>query len=113
MVTLIAWVSIAAAAVLFVVATVDLVAGWNRTEATKTAVKEGADKAKDLSTSSTSDLKEYAGLDLKGNWEALAALATSLKDLDRSSRLYTLALAFLAVAGATVGLDAIGQGLSG
>ena len=58
-------------------------------------------------------LKEYAGLDLSGNWEAPAKLVTALKDLDRSTRLLLLSLAFLAVSVATVGLDAIGTGLAG
>jgi exopolyphosphatase/pppGpp-phosphohydrolase len=111
MVTMIAWVSLAAAAVLFVVGVVDLAQSWGRTEQTKEALKEGTQKLKEVSADK-STLEEYASVDVKGTWEALAKLATALKDLDRSSRLFTLSLAFLAVAGATVGLDAIGSGLA-
>ncbi len=38
---------------------------------------------------------------------AVASLATALKDLDRSTRMMTLALAFFAVAAVTAGADAI------
>lgn len=52
----------------------------------------------------TGTLEEHAGIDFKGQWEALAALATALKDLDRSTRLLLLSLAFMAVGAATTGL---------
>lgn len=111
MVTTIAWFALAAAAVLFLVGVIDLVQSWGRTEKAKEALKEGTQKLKDVSADKAT-LEEYAGVDVKGTWEALAKLATALKDLDRSSRLFTLSLAFLAVAGATVGLEAIGTGLA-
>lgn len=118
MIQLIAIVSVTCAGLLFVAGCVDLFESWKDTKETKTAVKQGAEKAKSVAEASADNpgsegVKEYAGLDLKGNWEALAALATALKDLDRSSRLFTLSLAFLAVAGATVGLDSIATGLKG
>lgn len=40
-------------------------------------------------------------------WETLARLATALKDLDRSSRLFLISLALLALAGAALGVDSI------
>lgn len=123
MVQIVAWVGIVGAAILFIVGLVDLITSWAETTAAKTVLKEAATQAKEASekaaeiTDSTKTdeekkaLKEYAGLDLSGNWEALAKLATALKDLDRSTRLFVLSLAFLAVSGATVGLDAIATGL--
>lgn len=116
MVETIANVSVAGATILFIAGLVDLLMSWGDTKDVKTAVKDGAKQARDVAqkaeeSTSNDSLQEYAGLDLSGNWKALAELATALKDLDRSSRLFMISLAFLAVAGATVGLDAIGTGL--
>lgn len=121
LVTLIGTASAMAAGILFLAGLFALVQSWkpqkelkakaeqvagvvaNATESATKAVEGAGDKAK---------LQEYASLDFKGSLEGVAALATALKDLDQSSRLFTLALAFLAVAAATVGFDAIGTGLA-
>ncbi len=44
--------------------------------------------------------------------EALAALATALKDLDRTSRLFVLSLAFFAVAAAAAGVGEIANAVA-
>jgi hypothetical protein len=110
--------SLIAAALLFVLGLVDLIATWG----TKTKIKDAADAAagvgKKISTDTANaaakdgNLEDHAALDFSGQWKALAELATALKDLDRSTRLLTLSLAFLAVAGVTESLTAIGEGIA-
>ncbi|MGJ4844691.1 hypothetical protein [Leifsonia sp. Le1] len=111
----IAWFSMIAASIVFLAAVIDLVTTWSGRQKATNAVAAGSEKVKDIAeaTPGSDKAKEYAGIDFKGSWEALGSLATALKDLDRSSRLFMLSLAFLAVAGATVGLQAIGTGLAG
>jgi hypothetical protein len=111
MVELIAWSGVIASIILFVAGLYELVIAWRSNDhvraAADSAAKLGEDVNKDPET-----LQEHAAIDFKGQWEALAALATALKDLDRSTRLFFLSLAFMAAAGATVGLDSIGSGLA-
>src|SRR5207245_468193 len=81
----------------------ELVTSWK----TNGQVRAAADKAATVSQTvneDTATLEEHAGIDFKGQWEALAALATALKDLDRSTRLLLLSLAFLAIGAAGIGL---------
>ncbi len=103
--------SAVAAAVLFVAGLADLVMTWSPSTKAKEAVVKATAVA-DTANASKESLSAHSGIDFKGNWEALAALAAALKDLDRSTRLFTLSLAFLAVAGATIGLTTIGDGLA-
>ncbi|MFD4351491.1 hypothetical protein ACFWPX_02980 [Nocardia sp. NPDC058518] len=104
------WVSVVAAAVLFLVGIVDLAIGWTAKGPVRTAADNAA-KIEQAATENKETLERHSGIDLKGQWEALAALAAAMKDLDRSSRLFFLSLAFLAVAGVTVGLSNIGAGI--
>lgn len=99
-----------ASALLFAAALIDLALTWKPKAAAQKAVA-GAAVTSQTIVDSEAGLKEHAGVDLKGNWEALAALAVALKDLDRSTRLFTLSLAFLAVAGTTLGLTEIAEGI--
>lgn len=111
MVELIAWSGVIAGIILFLAGVYELITGWRSNDrvraAADSAAKVGENVNKDPET-----LQEHAGIDFKGQWEALAALATALKDLDRSTRLFFLSLAFMAVAGATVGLDSVGSGIA-
>lgn len=50
--------------------------------------------------------------DFTGAWNALAALAAALKDLDRSSRLFLMSLAFLAVAAVGAGFDSVAEAIA-
>ena len=87
---------------------------WLESRATTKKLKAATDRAGDVATeqnASAENLERHAGVDFKGQWETLAALAGALKDLDGSTRLLVRSLAFFGVGGATVGLDAIGSGL--
>lgn len=109
---IIVWAALIAAAALVVLGIVDIILKWKSESATRDAIAKAAEQAEDVASKKTkTELEEYASVDLKGNWEALASLATAIKDLDRSSRLFVLALAFVAVAGGTAGLEAIGAGI--
>lgn len=103
MADLIAWASVGASTVLFLAGMYEIVISWR----TNGKVRAAADKATTTSQSVADDttLEAQSGIDFKGQWEALAALATALKDLDRSTRLLLLSLAFMAVAAATVGIS--------
>jgi len=108
---LVAWASVIASIVLFLAGIYELVISWK----TNGRVRAAADSAASVSgsvTANTETLAEHAGIDFKGQWEALGALATALKDLDRSTRLLLLSLAFMAVAAAIVGLESVGEGLA-
>jgi hypothetical protein len=110
MTNVVAWTSVIASGVLFLAGLFELVVSWR----TNSQVRTAADNAAKVGAfnKDPGSLEEHAGIDFKGQWEALAALATALKDLDRSTRLLLLSLAFMAVAGATIGLANIGSGLA-
>ncbi len=100
-----------AGGILFVLAVVELFRNWGLKEELTTATKQAAEIAK-TSNSSTEQLEKHAGVDFKGQWEALAALSTALKDLDKSTRFFVLSLAFIGIAGGIVGLDAVATGIA-
>lgn len=102
--------SVIAAIALFLLGLVEYVRTFAATKDVKDATANAAARAKEVNASAAA-LEQQSAIDLKGHWEALAALATALKDLDRSTRFFLLSLAFLAVGGTTLGLDAIGTGL--
>lgn len=112
-VQLVTYGSLIAAGVLVVLGVIDILLKWRSEAATRGAIEKAAGQAGTIAEiTDPNELGEFAGIDFKANWEALASLATAIKDLDRSSRLFVLALAFVAVAGATVGLESIGEGIS-
>lgn len=106
MTDVVTWVSVLGAAVLFVLGVVDLALSWRTVQTAKGAVAKAAAIA-ESSNADAATLEAQSAVDFKGAWEALAALAAALKDLDRSSRLFVLSLAFLAVAAAASGVGAI------
>ena len=103
--------SIAMAIVLFAAGLIDLIQAWSTRKTTKEAVEAAATLAKSANAD-TDSLKAQSAPDFTGAWNALAALATALKDLDRSSRLFLLSLAFVAVAGAGAGIDGIADAIA-
>ncbi|MCA2211377.1 hypothetical protein [Jidongwangia harbinensis] len=107
----VAWVSLVAAALLFLLGMADTALSWHTTQTAKKAVANAAAIAKENNKSSTT-LEQQSAIDYKGSWEALASLATALKDLDRSSRLFVLSLAFLAVAAVAAGTGDIATAVS-
>jgi hypothetical protein len=111
MVELIAWSGVIASVILFLAGVFELFIAWRSNDRVRAAADSAAKVSENVNTDAKT-LQEHAGIDFKGQWEALAALATALKDLDRSTRLFFLSLAFMAVAGATVGLDSVGSGLA-
>ncbi|MFG3602509.1 hypothetical protein [Micromonospora chersina] len=111
MTDMVTWVSLVAAAILFILGAVDLVMSWGTTKATKDAVAKAAAVAESTNENATT-LQEQSAVDFKGAWEALAALATAIKDLDRSARLLVLSLAFLAVAAVAAGAGEIAAAVS-
>jgi Flp pilus assembly protein TadG len=106
MTDVVAWLSLSAAGILFILGLVDLTLSWRAASTARDAVANAATLAQD-STASTATLEQQSAIDFKGAWEALASLATAMKDLDRSSRLFVLSLAFLAVAATAAGLGEI------
>src|ERR1700742_324078 len=109
--SVIGWASIVASAILFAAGMYELVTSWR----TNAQVRAAADKAATVServNENTATLAEQAGIDFKGQWEALAALATALKDLDRSARLLLLSLAFLAIGAASIGLTDLASAIA-
>jgi hypothetical protein len=104
-------ISLVCAVILFLLGLIEYFRTWSTKEKIAVAAGKAAGLAQETNAS-TEELEKHAGIDFKGQWEALAALATALKDLDRSTRLFVLSLAFLAVGGVTRGLEAIGTGLA-
>lgn len=94
------------AVIVFLFALMDLIHSWKPRADTKNALASAASKAKS-STAEGGGLQPQAASSFKDSWEALASLATALKDLDRSSRLFVVSLALLALAGAALGVDSI------
>lgn len=105
------WFSLFAAAILFILGAADLMTSWKTTKAAKDAVTKAAAVAESANENATT-LQEQSAVDFKGAWEALAALATAMKDLDRSARLLVLSLAFLAVAAVAAGAGEIAAAVS-
>lgn len=104
------WAATAAGVVTFLMGVLE----WFESRSAKSKVKHAADSAGVVATeqnASPENLARHGSVDFKGQWEALAALAKALKDLDASTRLLVVSLAFLGVSGATAGLEAIGTGL--
>ena len=109
--SIVAWVGLAGAVLLFVAACFDLIASWCTTR----RIRDAADAAVELAGDAGSEpgnLQRQSAFDVASHWDALARVAATLKDLDRGSRLFVLSLAYLTVAGLTVGLASIGDGLS-
>ena len=103
-------ICVSMAIVVFLIAVVDLVLSWKPVADTKTALGTAASAAKaDTAQGNKGGLTPHSAPNFKDSWEALASLATALKDLDRSSRLFVISLALLAVAGVTLGLDNVGD----
>lgn len=100
------WICVSLAVIVFLAALADLVQSWRPRADAKDALASAASAAK-TSTRDTGGLQPHSSSNLKESWEALASLATALKDLDRSSRLFVISLALLAVAGTTLGLDSV------
>jgi hypothetical protein len=105
------WFSLAAAIVLFLLAAIDVGLSWATTKAAQDAVAKAAAVAQQANENSET-LQQQSAVDFKGAWEALAALAAALKDLDRSSRLFVLSLAFLAVAAVGAGMGEIADAIA-
>lgn len=99
---IVAIVALVLSVFVFVVACVDLIQSWTTASSTKAALKNAAEIAKRTNPNSD-ELEKQSAVDFKGSWEALAKLAAGLKDLDRSSRLFVISLAFLAVAAVAAG----------
>ncbi|GGQ83247.1 hypothetical protein [Couchioplanes azureus] len=111
MTTVVTWASLLGAAILFLVGAVDLAISWRTTKTAKDAVAKAAAIA-ESTNENVATLREQSAVDVKGSWEALAALATAIKDLDRSSRLFVLSLAFLAVAAAAAGIGEVAEAVA-
>jgi hypothetical protein len=94
-----------------VLGAIDLALSWPTTKAAQGAVAKAASIAEHTNENAAT-LQEQSAVDFKGAWEALASLATALKDLDRSSRLFVLSLAFLAVAAAAAGIGEIADAVA-
>lgn len=107
---LVAGVALILAVILFIAACIDLITSWGAVSNTKSAATKAATNAKN-SDGTQEGLQEQAGTNFKEAWEALASLASALKDLDRSSRLFVLSLAFFAVAAASVGLSDVAEAI--
>jgi hypothetical protein len=105
------WFALSAASVLLILGLVDLAITWNTTNAAKDAVGKAAAIAT-VSNENADTLQAQSAVDFKGAWEALASLAAALKDLDRSSRLFMMSLAFFAVAAAAAGLGEIADAVA-
>lgn len=108
----IAWVSVVAGVILFLAGIGELIVSWRTNTNVRAAANNAAKVGEDVNKTPGS-LEEHAGIDFKGQWEALAALATALKDLDRSTRLLLLSLAFLAVAAASSGVAEVASAVAG
>jgi hypothetical protein len=105
-------VAIVASALLFLAGLVDIATSWTAAKATAVAIQRAATTAQQTNESAAT-LEAQSATDFKGAWEALASLASALKDLDRSTRLLVLALAFLAVAATASGLGELATALGG
>jgi hypothetical protein len=105
------WVSLIASATLFTLGVVDLCLSWKAVKLVKSAVAKAALVAEGTNENEER-LKQQAAIDFKSAWEPLAALALAIKDLDRSSRLLVLSLAFLAVAALTSSTGVIAAAVS-
>jgi exopolyphosphatase/pppGpp-phosphohydrolase len=109
--SVVAGVALVLSVVAFIIGCVDLYQSWNTNKITKDAIKNAAEVSK-TSTASAEELQKQSAIDFKGTWEALGKLATALKDLDRSSRLFVISLAFLAVAAAAAGAGEISNAIA-
>src|SRR4051794_38708624 len=111
MTDVVVWFALSAAAILLLLGLVDLAVTWPATRATKDAVAKAAMVA-ESSNNNADTLKQQSAIDFKGAWDALASLTTALKDIDRSSRLIVLSLAFFAVAAVASGVGEIADAVS-
>lgn len=108
-----AWISSGAAAAVFALGVIDVILSWRpRRDATR-ALANAASEAKSISESEGGLQQHSNTQSLKSSWEALASLATALKDLDRSTRLFVISLALFAITGTTLGVETVTDVLGG
>lgn len=107
----IGWGCVSASGILFLAALIELVISWRANSRVRDATDQAAAMSEKASESKQT-LEEHAGIDFKGQWEALAALASALKDLDRTTRLLLLSLAFMAIGAASLGLTDLAAAVS-
>lgn len=107
-----AWIATAMSVIVFLIGVVDLILSWKPKADAKAALGKAAAKAKEVTAVEPEGDLTPQSATLKESWEALANLATALKDLDRSSRLFIVSLALLAVAGVALGLDNVGDAIA-
>src|SRR4051794_14350106 len=110
----VAALALALSLVTFIVGCVDLKQSWNSSKVAKAAIETAAKRSEETTSTTVPDdqLQKQSAIDFKGTWEALGKLATALKDLDRSSRLFVLSLAYLAVAAAAAGAGEISNAIA-
>lgn len=105
MVSFASWFFIAAGVLLVVLATIDLILTWVAESAVRKAAKAAAQKSVTVNGNQTI-LAEF-GDGFGKTVDAIAKLAGALKDLDRSTRLYVLAVTFFALSGVIESIAAI------
>lgn len=108
----ITWGSLGAAGVLFCLGVAEM--WWSRSTRldARTTAKEAAARAKEMAAQTDAQGLQGASVtELSNLWEGLSKLATALKDLDRSSRMFVLSLAFLAIAAGANGLENVAEAI--
>ena len=112
MIGIVVFFSLAAAGILLMLGLADLAISWRASDAAMKAVVTEVATLTRQSRDDTGTLDTQAAIDVKGAWEALASLAAALKNLDRSSRLVVLSLAFIAVAAFAAGVGDIAEAIA-
>lgn len=108
--SILAWTTLVGGGLVLILALIDIVLGWRPQKNAKAAIGRAA-AAANQNTAPNGGLNPQAGVNFKDSWEALAKLATALKELDRSSRLFVISLGLFAIAGATIGVETIAQAI--
>lgn len=113
MTTLVSGLSLLFAIVLFVSGCFQVALSWRTTKTAKTETAKAAiaqaTTIAEKSSASTTTARQQSVTGINDAWQALASLATALKDLDTSSRQFVLSLAFLAVAAVAAGVGKIAE----
>ncbi|ODU64857.1 MAG: hypothetical protein BGO97_12995 [Micrococcales bacterium 70-64] len=99
------WSFISAGVLLVILATIDLILTWVAEAAVRKAAKAAAQKSVTVDGDRVA-LAEF-GDGFGKTVDAIAKLAGALKDLDRSTRLYVLAVTFFALSGVIESIAAI------